>query len=233
MRENCYSILIKCRTGRWTTYCLDFDLKRSSDKKRFDLMSDAFRDHNVDIKDFSGFKLVTGQEPAVWEYLDEPLLKMSTSRTLLEDLMMEDTMQPLTFPVRYQLEVCISQGCLRENTMTRKFVEQLTRMDPIKAQDVLEFVAKQKKRIYDPMEIFQILVLDGLSSRPKIPHYCIYIRSATITPSTLYFNTPTVETSNRVVRQYSHCSDRFLRVRFTDEKFEVRQNFDLFFLFFK
>lgn len=184
-------------------------------------MSKAFRDHNVDIKDFTNFKLVVGQEPAVWEYLNEPLLKMSSSRTILEDLMMEDTMQPLAFPVRYQLEACISQGCLRENTMTKKFVSQLTRMDPIKAQDVLEFVAKQKKRIYDPMEIFQIHVLDSLSSRPKIPHYCVYIRSATITPSTLYINTPTVETSNRVVRQYSHCADRFLRVRFTDEKFEV------------
>ena len=188
-------------------------------------MADVFRAHNVDIKDFSGFKLVAGQEPAVWEYLNEPLLKMSTSRTILEDLMMEDTMQPLAFPVRYQLEVCISQGCLRENSMTKNFVSQLTRMDPIKAQDLLEFVAKQKKRIYDPMEIFQMQVLDSLSSRPRIPHYCVYIRSATITPSTLYFNTPTVETSNRVVRQYSHCADRFLRVRFTDEKFEVGTSF--------
>lgn len=182
-------------------------------------MADAFRDHNVDIKDFSGFKIVDGQDPAVWEYLNEPLLKMSTSRTILEDLMMEDT--PLAFPVRYQLEVCISHGWLRENTMSEDFVNRLTRMDPIKAQDVLEFVVRQKKRIYDPMEIFQMHVLDSLSSRPRIPHYCVYIRSATITPSTLYFNTPTVETSNRVVRQYSHCSDRFLRVRFADEKFEV------------
>lgn len=138
-RENCHFKLIKSRTGRWTTYCLDFDLAKNSDKKRFDLMADAFRDHNVEIKAFSGFKLVAGQAPAVWEFLNEPLLTMSTSRTTLEDLMMEDSMQPLAFPVRYQLEVCISQGCLRENTMTKKFVSQLTRMDPIKAQDVLEF----------------------------------------------------------------------------------------------
>ncbi len=185
-------------------------------------MSEAFRDHNVDIKDLPNFKLITGQEePAVWEHLNKPFSKLSTTRTVLEDLMMGDTMRPLAFPVRYQLEVCISHGCLRENNMSKDFVDQLTKMDPIRAQDVLEFIAKQKKRIYDPMDIFPIEVIDSLSSRPKIPHYCVYVRSATVTPSIMYLNTPSVETSNRVIRQYSHYSDRFLRVRFTDEKFEV------------
>jgi len=37
----------------------------------------------------------------------------------------------------------------------------------------------------------------------------------------IYFGTPYVETSNRVLRQYAEHADRFLRVRFTDEKFQV------------
>lgn len=37
----------------------------------------------------------------------------------------------------------------------------------------------------------------------------------------VYFQTPVPETSNRVIRQYSQYADRFLRVRFTEEKTEV------------
>lgn len=211
--------------GRWTTYYFVFDM-RKNDRKKFKLMSDAFRDHNVDIENFSNFSLRTKQEPAqtVWEYIDKPILKKAKPMNALDELMIEDVVQPLVFPVRYQLEVCISQGCLNEHNMTRDFVKKLIDMDATKAQSVLEYVANQKQRIYDPMEIFQLNITKGLDSRPKIPHYCVYTRSATVTPSTVYYHTPTVETSNRVIRQYSEHADRFLRVRFTDEKFEGRIN---------
>lgn len=184
-------------------------------------MSHAFRDHNVITKNFSNFSLITKQEPAVWEYIDKAILKKSKSKNALDELLTTDAVQPLVFPVRYQLEVCISHGYLNEHNMTRDFVKKLIGMDETKAQSVLEYVANKKQRIYDPMEIFQLNVTTGLDSRPKIPYYCVYTRSATVTPSTVYYNTPTVETSNRVIRQYSEHADRFLRVRFTDEKFEV------------
>lgn len=186
-------------------------------------MSDAFRDHNVDIETFSNFSLITKQEPVqtVWEHIDKPILKKSKQMNALDELMIEDFVQPLVFPVRYQLEVCISHGCLNEHNMTKDFVKKLIDMDATKAQSILEYVANQKKRIFNPMDIFQLNVTKGLDSRPKIPHYCVYTRSATVTPSTVYYHTPTVETSNRVIRQYSEHADRFLRVRFTDERFEV------------
>ncbi|MCJ1464650.1 hypothetical protein MMC07_003263 [Pseudocyphellaria aurata] len=209
--------------GRWTTYCFVFDMLKN-DRNRFSLMSDAFRDHNVEIEDFSNFSLITKREPAVWEYIDKPISQKAKPLNALDELMAEDIVQPLVFPVRYQLEVCISQGCLNEHNMTKDFVKKLIDMDATKAQSILEHVANQKKRIYNPMEIFQLNVTMGLDSRPKIPYYCVYTRSATVTPSTVYYNTPTVETSNRVIRQYSEHADRFLRVRFTDEKFEGRIN---------
>lgn len=192
-----------------------------NERQRFNLISDAFRDHNIEIRELSSFRLATKREPAVWEYIDKPLLKKKKISHALDELMIENTSPALTFPVRYQLEVCISQGCLNEYNMSNEFVSKLIQMDETKAQDVLEYVASQKKRIYDPMEIFDIKVINGLASRPQIPHYCAYVRSATITPSTVYYNTPTVETSNRIIRRYSEHADRFLRVRFTDEKFEV------------
>jgi RNA-dependent RNA polymerase len=194
---------------------------QKNERQRFDLISNAFRDHNVEIEDFTGFNLATKREPAVWQYIDKPLMNKRTISHALDELMIENTAPALAFSVRYQLEVCISQGCLNEHNISKEFVSKLIAMDETKAQDILEYVANQKTRIYDPMEIFAIKVINGLASRPQIPHYCAYIRSATITPSTVYYNTPTVETSNRIIRRYSEHADRFLRVRFTDEKFEV------------
>lgn len=175
----------------------------------------------MEIKEFTGFNLATQREPAVWEYIDKPLMSKKVTSHALDELMIENAAPALAFPVRYQLEVCISQGCLNEHNISKEFVSKLIEMDETEAQDILEYVANQKTRIYDPLEIFAIKVINGLASRPQIPHYCAYIRSATITPSTIYYHSPTVETSNRIIRRYSEHADRFLRVRFTDEKFEV------------
>ena len=52
----------------------------------------------------------------------------------------------------------------------------------------------------------------------QIPHYCAYACKATITPTTVYLNSPTVETTNRILRHYAreNLDGRFLRVQFTD-----------------
>lgn len=184
-------------------------------------MFNAFRDHNIEVKEFPDFRIITKREPAIWEYIDKPITKQRKTDNVLDELMIEDSAPALAFPVRYQLEVCISHGYLNEHNMSKEFVSKLINMEHSKAQDVLEYVANQKKRIYDPMDIFDMFVPSSSDLKPRIPHYCAHTRSATITPSTIYYNTPTVETSNRVIRQYSEYADRFLRVRFSDEKFEV------------
>lgn len=197
-----------------------FDIPEDK-RQLFNRISDAFRDHNIEIKEFAKFKLVTKREPAVWDFIDHPVMRDQKITRALDELMVENTAPVLTFPVRYQLEVCISQGYLNEHNMSNQFISKLIETDEQRAQDILEFVADQKLRIYDPMKIFDINVVNGRASRLQIPHYCAYIYSATITPSTVYYHTPTVETSNRIIRRYSEHADRFLRVRFTDEKFKV------------
>ena len=123
----------------------------------------------------------------------------------------------LSFDVLYQLQVCISQGIFDEHTFEPAFGRKLSSMRPSAARGLLEFVAGQKNRIFDPMSIF-----DLLSSVPAfsgaIPSYCALVRSVIVTPTTLRFNTPTVETSNRILRQYPRFADRFIRVRFTEER---------------
>ncbi|KAL8951423.1 MAG: hypothetical protein Q9222_002614 [Ikaeria aurantiellina] len=205
--------------GRWTTYRLTFTL---TDKtcELFNLIGQAFRDYNVATKDLNGFSVAAHREPAVWKYIDRPVSRSQRPITSLEELMREDTVPPLPFPVRYQLEVCISHGYLNEHNLSQGFVNGLMNMEPAKAQDILEYAASQEKRVFEPMELFKLKIVKGSASRPPIPPYCAYIRSATITPSTIYINTPTVEITNRVIRYYAEHADRFLRVRFTDEKVE-------------
>jgi len=191
-----------------------------NDAQKYETIRAALRDYNIEIVPFHDFKLLTDPEPAVWSYINRNTRTSTNTEGSLKELT-DDTVPHLTFPVRYQLEVCISQGCLNEHNLSKEFVDKLADMKEDQAKDVLEYVASQKRRWYNPMEIFNIKIIKGSMSRLKIPHYCAYTRSATITPTTVYFNTPTVETSNRVVRQYIQHADRFLRVRFSDEKFQV------------
>ncbi|KAH0562963.1 hypothetical protein GP486_002476 [Trichoglossum hirsutum] len=207
--------------GRWTTYRFDFDIGDNS--KMYDIVLSALHDFNVSVIHSNDFGMITHRQPAVWEWIDKPSVGRAPSGSFLADL--EEAVAPLLpFPVRYQLEVCISQGCLNEYNLTRDFIDKLASMEMKKARDLLEFVAEQKKRVFDPMTLFDASIPRASCSSVKIPHYCAYSRKATITPSMVYFSTPTVETSNRVIRHYIEHADRFLRVQFSDEKFQGRIN---------
>jgi RNA-dependent RNA polymerase len=181
----------------------------------------ALQEHNIEVKPMPDFELQTERKAAVWDYIDsKPKSSGRKPRTAI-DYLGEDDAMPLSYVVRYQLEVCISEGWLNEHNITEEFVAKLRSMEEVKAKELLEYVSYQKKRVFDPMTILKLRLVERTVSRLRIPSYCTYVRSANITPSTIYFNTPTVETSNRVIRHYAEYSDRFLRVRFTDEKSQV------------
>ena len=182
-------------------------------------MCRALSDYNVEVIPFPNLKVVTQSAPAVWEYLDKSVLTEKNSDADVKELKEGESL--LSFQVRYQLEVCISHGYLNEHNLTPTFVDKLLRMKSGHAQDLLEYVANQGNRVFDPLSLFNLEIAESSALRAKVPHYCTYTRSATITPTTVYFHTPTVETSNRVIREFHTDADRFLRVRFADEKSEV------------
>lgn len=190
-------------------------------RELFERIGQAIRDYNITIKPFTHFRITYKSEPPVWKYIDRAIPAPSNIGSTFEDLWKEDSVPLLTFDVRYQLEVCISQGYLNEHNLSRDFIDKLVGMNATKAQDLLEYVANQGHRIFEPMDLFNLKIIKGSASRPPMPSYCANIRTATVTPTTIYFNTPTVEISNRVIRYYAEHADRFLRVRFTDEKVEV------------
>ncbi|KAL9127169.1 MAG: hypothetical protein Q9217_003902 [Psora testacea] len=199
--------------GRWTTYRLTFHMSKA-DELQFVQMRSALQDYNVDLLPFPQLTVVPSREPTFWKLIDRTFLrKDKISKDLLE------LAPSLSFEVRYQLEVCISQGILNEHNLTESFVTKLFAMDQENVRDLLEYIANQKTRLFDPMSIFDLHV-SAPCSKGSMPEYCTLSRSVTVTPTTIYFNTPTVETSNRIIRQYLKYTDRFIRVRFTEEKLE-------------
>ena len=149
----------------------------------------------------------------VWDYLDPN--KAAHPSDLHQ---MQDDLTHLDFEVRYQLEVCISLHRLNEYNMKLDFFQELSKMDIKSALGLLENVADSKKMYHDPMTIFDTVELKGTRER-KVPHGCVLMHAVTITPTTIRITTPTAEVSNRVIRDYSHVEDRFLRVKFEDEDY--------------
>jgi len=191
-------------------------------------MQNALQDYNIEVIHLHGF-LTSPCPPeasaaAIWSIIDPPKSDKIPSEVSLGPSN-GNTEYLLPFQVRYQLEVCISQGIINEHNITQQFVDelaQLARNDEAGARNVLEYVTEQEKRIFDPMTIFTDKDALAYSPKSKIPHYCAYSRKATITPTTVYYSSPTVETTNRVIRKYSEAyGDRFLRVQFTDERPEA------------
>lgn len=180
---------------------------------------EMLKDHNIIVENGNHFKTITERPEPVWHWIDI-FDSRGRFRSTLEDLAHQDYVY-LPFEVRYQLEVCLSHRHLSEFTMSRRFVVRLMELGVASAVRLLEHVATNKRQYLDPMEIFKIKYPKGISDS-VIPSYCCFMRTARVTPTTLHYNTPTIDTSNRVTRNYQEFLDRFLRVRFTDEKTQGR-----------
>ena len=200
--------------GRWTTY--RFVFHGSAREKAYFEFRSILVDHNVQIVNSVPIKVEDKKPAAFWDIIND---EMSTSEAALYRL---DSIA-LAFPVRYQLEVLFSNGWVSEHNIGRQFLERLAAMEPTEAQYILERAADKQVRFYDPMEVFKIPVKEDKLQR-KIPPYCVVTRAVNITPTTMHAATPLVETSNRIVRQYAANQERFLRVKFADEKNEGRIN---------
>ncbi|OQE90654.1 hypothetical protein PENNAL_c0011G06773 [Penicillium nalgiovense] len=217
--------------GRWNVFKISFaadvdlNMRRVSDTSHYLMcVEDIFKDYNIIIQDGSHFVEKADRPVPVWHWIDFSESKSNKASALLQDLGNQNYLH-LPFKVRYQLEVCLSQGYLSEFTMTREFVETLKGLGDDQATRLLEFVATEKKQYLDPMQIFDLKFFKGVTDS-RIPNYCCFMHTARVTPTTIYYNTPTVDISNRVVREWSTkgAPGRFLRVRFTDERTEGRIN---------
>ncbi|KAL4892921.1 RNA dependent RNA polymerase-domain-containing protein [Aspergillus ambiguus] len=205
--------------GRWNALRITYS-KEVSNSNTFTSLCNILTDYNIKIEITDRFTLWDKDEPipsAIWKWIDitDARPTWESSRTLVD--LIDQNYIHLPFSARYQLEVCLSNGYLSEFSMGREFAVKLSELGESQAKKLLEHVATQKRVYYDPMKIFDLKFVRGVTNS-KIPPYCCYIRSARITPSTIYYETPSMDMSNRIIRQYIQYADRFLRVRFTDEK---------------
>lgn len=204
--------------GSWATYRLIFDKGRVNLREYNDMLA-ALRDYNVATPSETDkpVAIEARRDSPLWSLLDLSDKRLSGSAGDLGGLQeMRLDLRHLPFPVRYQLEVCLSQGCINEYNISEGFIRKLANLKDNMAINLLERVADIKRRIFNPMDIIDIPVSRAPAGR-RIPEYCYESRTATVTPTTIYFTTPVVEIQNRVIRKYTEHSDRFLRVRFSDE----------------
>lgn len=194
--------------GRWTTYRFSFQLEERQ-RTLFDDMLNALKDFNVETSLHEDFELLPHVPASVWELIDAPPAAQHSLEVLRNT--------NLTFPVRYQLESCISFGYLSEYNLDSDFVQRLIELPQHRALAILESVAEKKIRVYNPMEIFTWNGLPTHTAGMRIENYCVIVRTAVITPTTINFNAPSVEYSNRVLRQYREHADKFLRIKFRDD----------------
>ncbi|KAF2030357.1 RdRP-domain-containing protein [Setomelanomma holmii] len=208
--------------GRWTTYRLCFD-DAALCGPQYEEFSAALADHGVEIHEchYDVKDRITSPLPSLLQEEisgTHPHLGVANQESGFDDLFGGQV--HLTFPVRYQLEACLSNGYLKEHNITKAFLEKLAMLEPRRALYILEKVVDKQHIYYDPMEIFKIRTKDKGSLGKNVPNYCILLRSAVVTPTLTHVASPVMETSNRIMRKYAADADRFIRIKFSDEKSE-------------
>ena len=210
--------------GRWTTYCIDFNVDTELDV--WSNVERYLREFNIQTMHDHKFELLQRGDHKLWETLDGQAAAMAAPNSALSLLGVPHV--DLPFPVRYQLEACISRGILNEYNIDAAFLAQLDKLGPMEGRLLLEHIADKGSRIFDPNTIFALSNEIGngadLEERGTGRDYLTLTRKVTVTPSTHYLSTPTLEMNNRVLRKYSKLSGHFLRVQFTDEIPEGRIN---------
>ncbi|KAF9434438.1 hypothetical protein BGZ76_008018 [Entomortierella beljakovae] len=126
----------------------------------------------------------------------------------------------LAFEARYMLESALSTNCIVDYDLTPGVAQILCSLDPLKASMILSQIVSNRRRIWSLEKYLarESKRLAKITCRPRIvPAQCVYLRKLIVTPTTIHLQSPTVETSNRIIRHFSNLSDYFLRVEFSDE----------------
>ena len=198
--------------GRWKTFCLNLEANAET-MKALETFRTVLEDHNVHVETVDDFLFMKYSGESVFNKLD---VATETGAGALEK---ELSSIYLPFATRYMLEVCMSNGWLSEYDLDREFVDRLSKMNQRDAVYLLEHVNGLQNRIWNPMDVFDLVVSPRRQWYQNPPDEFIMAYSATVTASTIIFHAPQLELSNRVTRHFRQYSDRFLRIRFEDDKY--------------
>ncbi|KAI9321571.1 RNA dependent RNA polymerase-domain-containing protein [Dichotomocladium elegans] len=159
--------------------------------------------------------------PHDFHQVGEPILRVfsgSSINTLRDHIYRAKTIS--NYNVLYILECALSNHCIEEVNLDDDFYSMINALNPDVASDLLNILFEKKTRIWEPTEF----IINAFKRKPSkigcqlvIPEHCVPIRKIMISPTSMYFQPPTIELTNRVVRQFHEYSDRFLRVQFVDD----------------
>jgi RNA-dependent RNA polymerase len=191
--------------------------------QKFDEFCNALSDFGVTVRESEQFNVSEEATCALTDLLEEEYTipqqhlkaKLGVSSTF-KDLTSDRVHLP--FAVRYQLEACLSNNLIKMSSLTHEFLEKLREMDSYEAVNILEKVVDKQHVYYDPTAIFN--TSSKVLRQRSIPRHCVMQRSVNITPTMMHVASPVLEISNRIIRQHSANADRFIRVKFSDEKGE-------------
>ncbi|RIA87188.1 RNA dependent RNA polymerase-domain-containing protein [Glomus cerebriforme] len=194
--------------GKWLVFRLTLDLGQIGNThmeglNRFKEMMEKAGEYNLASKPVN---------------VDNKPLKIVDGSTLRKYL----NRSMLNFDVLYMVESNISFNYLNDYNLNEEFFTLLSRIPTLFAVKLLESIYSRKKRLYDPLSYLRSESRDtnrmNVENKPKnIPSQCAMMRKVVVTPTTMYVLTPTIETSNRVIRYFRDKKDHFLRVQFVDE----------------
>jgi RNA-dependent RNA polymerase len=205
--------LNRINIARWTTFKFDVDPSTQNEQNMKDFEA-ALRDFNVQVEtDTDKFQISEECENIdadFWSIVQDEGLEMLGA-------FHEPVAMP--FALRYQLEVCISNGWICEYAIDQAFLATLMSLPRSRAEQMLVHVDAFAEQIPNPMMIFQDIRFQKPVRGRKLPNNCFMVHHATVTASGIKVHTPTVEVSNRVIRRHTKHADRFLRVKFEDDEY--------------
>ncbi|KAI8145430.1 RNA dependent RNA polymerase-domain-containing protein [Fennellomyces sp. T-0311] len=194
----------KSRLGVWTTYRVKF-VKRSRDDNIFEQMLSEAAEYNLVPRDTSNMPLV---------------LTVQSASNLPRYLKHKDRTKELPFDVLYMLESLILSYQFNEYNLDEDFYTIIKQLEPSIITGIFDILYTTKKRTWAPLQSIQQTYNEmgvKVGQRRVIPEHCAMIRKIIVTPTTMYLQPPSIETTNRVVRHYHQYEDRFVRVQFVDE----------------
>ncbi|KAH6648723.1 RNA dependent RNA polymerase-domain-containing protein [Truncatella angustata] len=233
--------------GKWTTYRLLF-LK--SDTPMWNNIRAALSDFNIQIvtTDISTFTWKRGSPSNFREIVDDPIVvetndhlallhrtdKIDLSfevRYQLEAAISQGVFNEQSITPEFLCRLSNMDSARGTGSQNSVHVQYTINGFPVprntqraslinKAKNVLEYVTEADKPVYNPMTVLENRLALTHHTFITLPDHCTWVRKVIVTPSKVYFSSPSPETTNRVLRHYAKQGDRFLRVQFTDERNE-------------
>ncbi|KAF3432098.1 hypothetical protein FNV43_RR26837 [Rhamnella rubrinervis] len=141
----------------------------------------------------------------------------------------------LPYNILFKINSLVQHGCLPAQAIDLNFFRLVDpgRIKPDQIECALNKLYYLKECCYDPVRWLreQYIKYDTYHTA-EVPSIAldegmVYVRRVQVTPSKVYFCGPEVNLSNRVLRNYPHDADNFIRVSFVDEDLNKMHSSDL------